>query len=135
MVTIAEKESDVTLENQGSDGNPPKARKIGPDTRYETCSERLSPFGGLLGLIKFLSLFRFEAIFEEFYLPPARKPALGHYRYNVRPKDTIACNDCTYQPKEWDQAYRFVAMRIPVEETKAASESEKQQLPLVRTDK
>jgi hypothetical protein len=80
LVTIAEKESDVTLENQGSDGNPPKARKIGPNTRYETCSERLSPFGGLLGLIKFLSLFRFEAIFEELYLPPARKPALGHYK-------------------------------------------------------
>ena len=334
MVNIAENKIDVTPENQGSGENPPRARKIGPNTRYETCPERLSPFGGVLGLIKFLDLFRFEAIFEKLYLPPSRKPVLGHYKmvlgilmllfigfsrlwhflyvqldpmlcatlgvdklphvttfwryldslginqakpllkiaaaireriwahcglaletihididttvetvygdlqgarkghntkhrgkkgfrpvmafisetheflagkfrkgatitaretarliasfpqylpgvvkkvviradgeffaheavkaavacafsfiianragkpvfddsrwYKVRPSDTISYNDCTYQPKEWDRPYRFVAMRIPIEEAKKASESEKQQLPLFEDDR
>jgi hypothetical protein len=335
LVTIAKKESDVTPKNQGSDETLPRAGKIGPNTRYDTCSERLTPFGGLLGLIKFLDLFHFEAIFEKLYLAPARKPALGHYKmvlgilmllfigfsriwhflyiqldpmlcsilavdklphattfwrylnslglnqakpllkiaaamrervwahcglafktvhididttvetvygeslqgalkghntkhrgkkgfrpvmafisetheflagqfrkgatitakevarliasfpkylpgvvrkvviradgeffsykavkaavacgfsfiianragkplfddsrwYKVRQKDTIAYNDCTYQPKDWDKAYRFVAMRIPIEETKTASKSEKQQLPLFEDDR
>ena len=80
MVTIAENENNVTLENQGSGENPPRARKIGPNTKYDTCTERLTPFGGVLGLIKFLDLFRFEAIFRELYLPPSRKPKLGHYK-------------------------------------------------------
>ena len=31
-----------------------KASKINSSTDYETCKEQLSPFGGLLGLIKFL---------------------------------------------------------------------------------
>ncbi len=80
MVTIAENENDVTLENRGPDENPRRARKIGPNTKYETCTERLTPFGGELGLIKFLDLFQFEAIFEELYLAPSRKPKLGHYK-------------------------------------------------------
>jgi hypothetical protein len=33
-----------------------KARKINSSTQYETCTEQLSPFGGLLALIKFLDL-------------------------------------------------------------------------------
>lgn len=334
MVTIAENETDVTLENTGSGESSPRARKIGPNTRYDTCSERLSPFGGVLGLIKFLDLVCFEAIFEKLYLPPTRKPALGHYKmvlgilmllfigfsrlwhflyvqldpmlcatfgvaklphattfwrylnslginqarplfkiaaavrervwahcgltlktihvdidttvetvygdlqgarkghntkhrgkkgfrpvmafisetheflagkfrkgatitaketaqliaslpqylpgivkkvviradgeffshkavkaavacgfsfiianragkpvfddagwYKTKPKDAISYNDCTYQPKDWDSPYRFVAMRIPIEEAKTASESEKQQVPLFKDDR
>jgi hypothetical protein len=80
LVNIAENDIDVALENQGSNKNPAGARKIGPGTRFDTCQERLSPFGGLWGLIKFLDLFRFEAIFEKLYLPPSRKPLLGHYK-------------------------------------------------------
>jgi hypothetical protein len=55
-------------------------RKITASTGYETCSERLSPFGGLLALIKFLDLMRFEEIFDQTYRAPAREPKLGHYR-------------------------------------------------------
>ncbi len=40
-------------------------RKITASTVYETCRERLSPFGGLLALIKFLDLMGFEEIFEQ----------------------------------------------------------------------
>lgn len=80
MVKVSENGSHVTPENQGSDEKRPRARKIGPDTKFDTCTERLSPFGGLLGLVKFLDLFRFEEIFEKLYLPPSRTPKQGHYK-------------------------------------------------------
>lgn len=52
---------------------------IGPSTKFESISERLSPFGGLLGLVKFMDLVRFKEIFDGLYLAPFRKPVLGHY--------------------------------------------------------
>lgn len=58
-------------------------RKITAYTRYGTCTERLSPFGGLLGLIKFLDLLRFEEVFDHVYRGPHREPKLGHYRMVV----------------------------------------------------
>ena len=80
MVKIAENGNDVTPPNSGLEANHSRARKIGPETKYETCPERLTTFGGGLGFIKFLDLFEFEAIFDKFYLPPTRKPALGHFK-------------------------------------------------------
>ena len=68
---------------KGSRRNRSKARKIGASTPYGTCSEQLSPFGGLLALIKFLDLMKFEEIFESVYRAPRRKPKLGHYRMVV----------------------------------------------------
>lgn len=56
-----------------------RARKINASTEVETCSEQLSPFGGLLGLIKFLDLVDFKKHFEEAYVSPSREPKLGHY--------------------------------------------------------
>ena len=41
-----------------------QARKINASTEYETCTEQLSPFGGLLALVKFLDLARFKEIFD-----------------------------------------------------------------------
>jgi len=52
--------------------------KITPDTPYAECSERLTAFGGLLALIKFLDLIGFKALFAEHYSPPERKTQLGH---------------------------------------------------------
>jgi hypothetical protein len=43
-------------------------------TEVETCGEQLSPFGGLLGLVKFLDLFDFKKHFEETYIAPSREP-------------------------------------------------------------
>jgi hypothetical protein len=59
------------------------SRKISASTLYGTCTERLSPFGGLLGLIKFLDLLRFEEVFHHVYREPGREPKLGHYRMVV----------------------------------------------------
>jgi hypothetical protein len=56
-----------------------KARKIDASAVYETCTEQLSPFGGLLALIKFLDLIRFKEIFNSNYLAPRRQPKLGNH--------------------------------------------------------
>jgi hypothetical protein len=60
--------------------NRARASKINASTQYETCSEQLSPFGGLLATIKFLDLIGFEQIFHFGYKAPAREPKLGHYK-------------------------------------------------------
>jgi hypothetical protein len=64
--------------NQGEAEGGAKASKIGPSTPYGYCSERLSAFGGLLGLVKFMDLVGFKEIFDGFYKPPSRTPKLGH---------------------------------------------------------
>jgi hypothetical protein len=43
----------------------------------------LSPFGGLLALIKFLDLVSFREIFHFAYRPPSRQPKLGNYSMMV----------------------------------------------------
>src|SRR4030043_1879525 len=64
---------------QGENGCGQKASKIGPSTAYACCRERLSPFGGLVGVVKFLDLVKFKEIFEGFYKAPERLPEMGHY--------------------------------------------------------
>lgn len=56
-----------------------KARKINASTPYDTCTEQLSPFGGLLALIKFFDLIDFREIIYSAYHQPSREPKLGHY--------------------------------------------------------
>ena len=48
-------------------------------TEVETRSAQLSPFGGLLGLVKFLDLVDFRKHFEEAYITPSRESKPGHY--------------------------------------------------------
>jgi hypothetical protein len=60
-----------------------RARKINASTAYDTCTEQLSPFGGLLALIKFLDLVNFREIFHFAYQQPSREPKLGHYSMMV----------------------------------------------------
>ena len=54
--------------------------RITPTTPYLECSERLTAFGGLLALVKFLKLIEFEKVFAEHYVPPKREAKLGGYR-------------------------------------------------------
>lgn len=65
--------------SKGFRANRAKASKINASTPYETCTEQLSPFGGLLTVIKFFDLVKFKEIFESVYNKPSRKPKLGHY--------------------------------------------------------
>ena len=49
---------------KGFSQNRANARKINASTAYETCTEQLSLFGGLLALIKFIDLLNFHKIFN-----------------------------------------------------------------------
>jgi len=44
------------------------------------CSERLTVFGGLRALVKFLDLLQFEVAFAQHYVLPTRVPQLGDHR-------------------------------------------------------
>ena len=68
---------------KGSESEDKRARKINASTVYETCTEQLSPFGGLLGLIKFIDLIEFEEVFKNKYIEPSRKTKLGSYHMVV----------------------------------------------------
>jgi len=80
MVKRRKKDTRKTLGRKGFRKSEPEPRKITASTGYETCRERLSPFGGLLALIKFLDLIGLKELFEQVYRGPAREPKLGHYR-------------------------------------------------------
>ncbi len=79
---MVKRQNNGTRKNRTGKGifqNRAKARKIDASTAYETCTEQLSPFGGLLALIKFFDLVNFHKIFNFAYTPPSREPKLGHY--------------------------------------------------------
>lgn len=79
MVKTKNKNIANKQENQGKEEELYGASKIGASTKYGYINERLSPFGGLLGLVKFLDLVNFKEIFNIFYKAPSRNPKLGHY--------------------------------------------------------
>jgi hypothetical protein len=56
-----------------------RASKINASTAFDTCREQLSPFGGLLALIKFLDLIQFKQLVAEHYRAPRRRPILGDW--------------------------------------------------------
>jgi len=75
--------AETRRETQGqNEGNRDTVRRstITPETPYGECSERLTAFGGLLALVKFLDLIGFEKAFESRYVRPTRPPKLGDYR-------------------------------------------------------
>jgi hypothetical protein len=80
MVIMKNKDNMKSLNSKDSWEKDVRARKINASTDYDTCSEQLSPFGGLLGLIKFLDLIKLKEVFESIYIKPSRKPKLGNYR-------------------------------------------------------
>lgn len=65
--------------NKGIPESSNRPAKIGADTRYETCNTRMTAFGGMLGLIKFLDYVKFKDIFNTYYHSPKRQPRLGCY--------------------------------------------------------
>ena len=67
MVKQRRKNNKKRCSGKGFNEKPAKARKINASTVYDTCSEQLSPFGGLLALIKFLDLVNFREIFNSTY--------------------------------------------------------------------
>ncbi len=78
MVKKQNQHTRLTRSSKGFVGKPARARKIDASTPYDTCSEQLSPFGGLLALVKFLDLVDFKQIFHFAFQAPLRQPKLGH---------------------------------------------------------
>jgi len=79
MVKQRRKNSRKKRKGKGFHKNRAGARKISASTAYETCTEQLSPFGGLLALIKFFDLVHFKEIFDSAYQKPSRDPKLGDH--------------------------------------------------------
>ena len=79
MVKQRKKHSKKKGSSKGFKANTAEARRISASTGYDTCTEQLSPFGGLLIVIKFLDLLKFKEIFDSTYQAPSRKPKMGHY--------------------------------------------------------
>jgi hypothetical protein len=79
MVKKHEKDSRKSRASKQFNNDCGRARKINASTEVTTCGEQLSPFGGLLGLVKFLDLFDFKKHFEEGYIAPSRETKLGDY--------------------------------------------------------
>ncbi len=65
---------------RGGSNRNKRIKMISAGTDYGVCSERISSYGGLLGLVKFLDLVGFEEAFEKIYAGPKRKSKLGCYR-------------------------------------------------------
>lgn len=83
---MVKRRKNISRKNRSGKGfkaNRAKAITIRASTRFETCSEQLSPFGGLLALIKFFDLIDFREIFHSAYQAPSRQPKLGHYSMMV----------------------------------------------------
>jgi len=74
------KGSGAQVQNGEEAGRETRRTTITPETPYGECSERLTAFGGLLALVKFLDLIGFEKAFEAQYVHPKREPKLGGYR-------------------------------------------------------
>lgn len=79
---VTRKDAAKRSRGQVENGRDAGSRKtvITPDTPYAECSERLTAFGGLLALVKFLDLLDFEKAFEGHYVCPKREAKLGDYR-------------------------------------------------------
>lgn len=83
MVKMRREDNTKRLDSKGDHRGGERASKIDASTVYETCTEQLSPFGGLLGLIKFIDVVKLEEIFRNIYICPKRKPKLSHYHMIV----------------------------------------------------
>lgn len=57
--------------------------RITAETHYGICRDRLTAFGGLLALVKFLDLVEFKETFQKYYIKPVRRTELGCYRMVV----------------------------------------------------
>ena len=67
MVKQQKKNNRKKRSSKGFTANSTKARKINASTEYETCDEQLSPFGGLLAVIKFFDLVKLDAMLCGFF--------------------------------------------------------------------
>lgn len=80
MVVSENQNTHNAQEYQGRNASSSLPAKINAFTGYDLSNTRLTAFGGLLPLIKFLKIIDFKEIVSENYVSPKRKPKLGCYR-------------------------------------------------------
>jgi hypothetical protein len=80
MVKTGKKHTPKNRVNQGKSKTAGKPAKIKPDTAYTVTDGRMTAYGGLFGLVKFLDLIGFREVFLEYYQSPNRKTELGCHR-------------------------------------------------------
>ena len=80
MVVSRKQNTHKPTEYQGEKGSGWSSAKINAYTPYGLSESRLTAFGGLLPLIKFLEIIKFRDIIVEHYTSPERKPQLGCYK-------------------------------------------------------
>ena len=71
MVKQRKKHNRKRRVSKGYRENGSEARKINASTAYDTCTEQITPFGGLLGLIKFIDLIKLKEIFDNLWFVEA----------------------------------------------------------------
>ena len=76
MVKKRKKNTRKNRNSKGFNGVGSYPRKITASTGYGTCTELLSPFGGIMALIKFLDLIQFKEVFR---IPPVVDSKKGVY--------------------------------------------------------
>jgi len=64
-------------QKQGEKGQARKTRKIKASTRHGYTDELMSPYGGLLPLVKLWDALKFESLFSEVYCEPVRESQYG----------------------------------------------------------
>lgn len=79
MARSKKKSNRKSRRNQGRNRQSPEARKIGPSTPYDYTNEHLTPYGGLLPLVKLLDGLKFRELFQDLFHEPARKTLKGSY--------------------------------------------------------
>ena len=62
---------------QGENKRPGKARKIRASTRHGYTDEHLSPYGGLLPLVKLWEALKFEDLFKKVFTESLRQTEYG----------------------------------------------------------
>jgi hypothetical protein len=78
MVHSKKKNNRKRRKNQGFRKDRCRARKIEASTSYGFTDEQLTPYGGLLGLVKLWDGLKFEERLEKLFCAPRRTPILGH---------------------------------------------------------
>ena len=77
MVKSRNKNNRKRGQKQGEKESQGKARKIKASTRHGYTKEYLSPYGGLLPLVKLWDALKFEDLFKTAYIEPGRQTEYG----------------------------------------------------------
>jgi hypothetical protein len=77
MVKSKKQHNEKEGQKQGEKEHPRKTRKIKASTRHGYTDELMSPYGGLLPLVKLWDALRFERLFSEVYREPRRESQYG----------------------------------------------------------